>query len=173
MTQRRRAGGGPRLEQPDRPPVPAQHLPRREGPAAHLLAPVPLGCGHVDYTEDFAEGQRQDLVLDIAGRPTLARLRRALTPKGAAVLVGGEDGVALTGGMNRQLRATALSPFAGQRLVMFIAKERATDLERLGPTLEAGTVRPYVDRTFPLDQAPEAMRHLESGDVRGKVAVSV
>ena len=135
-----------------------------------------LGADHVvDHTrEDWADGtRRHDLVLDIAGNPGLSRLRRALTPTGTAVLVGGEDGGRLTGGMNRQLRALALSPFVGQRFAMLVSKERASDLERLNVFLEAGTVTPSVDRAYPLDRAPEAMRHLESGQVRGKVAITV
>ena len=135
-----------------------------------------LGADHVlDYTrEDYADGtHRYDLVLDIAGNPGLSRLRRALTPTGTAVLVGGEDGGNLTGGMNRQLRALLLSPFVGQRLAWFIAKERASDLERLTDLIEAGQVRPSIDRTYPLDGVPEAMRHLEAGRVRGKVAITI
>ncbi len=135
-----------------------------------------LGADHVlDYTrEDYADGtHRYDLILDIAGNPALSRLRRALTPTGTAVLVGGEDGGNLTGGMNRQLRALLLSPFVGQRLAWFIAKERASDLERLTDLIEAGQVRPSIDRTYPLDGVPEAMRHLEAGRVRGKVAITI
>lgn len=135
-----------------------------------------LGADHVlDYArDDWAEGTRHyDLVLDIAGNPRLSRLRRALTPKGTAVLVGGEDGGNLTGGMNRSLRALMLSPLVSQRFAWFIAKERADDLDRLAPFLETGTVTPSIDRTYPLDQVPEAMRHLEAGLVRGKVAITI
>ena len=80
-----------------------------------------LGADHViDYTlADFADGTRHyDLILDIAGNPGLSRLRRALTPTGTVVLVGGEHGGNLTGGMNRSLRALLLSPFIGQRFAM-------------------------------------------------------
>ncbi|HET7397593.1 MAG TPA: NAD(P)-dependent alcohol dehydrogenase [Intrasporangium sp.] len=135
-----------------------------------------LGADHViDYTqEDFADGvHHYDLVVDIAGRPTLSRLRRALTPTGTAVLVGGEDGGRLTGGMNRQLRALALSPFVGQRLTMVVNRESGQDLERLTDLIEAGKVTPSIDRTYPLAEVPAAMRHLEAGHARGKVAVTV
>ena len=133
-----------------------------------------LGADHViDYTrDDFAEaGIRYDLILDIAGNPTLSRLRRALTPKGTVVIVGGEDGGNLTGGMSRTLRALALSPFISQRFANFINKERASDLHRLSALIDAGQVTPNVDRTYPLDQAPVAMRQLMAGEVRGKVAI--
>jgi NADPH:quinone reductase-like Zn-dependent oxidoreductase len=135
-----------------------------------------LGADHVlDYTrDDFANGShRYDLVLDIAGNPPLRRLRRALTPTGTAVIVGGEEGGSWTGGFGRTLRAPLLSLFVRQRLAMLASKERASDLERLVPFLEAGTVRPSVDRTYPLEQVPDAMRHLESGEARGKVAITV
>jgi NADPH:quinone reductase-like Zn-dependent oxidoreductase len=135
-----------------------------------------LGADRVlDYTrDDYADGSHHyDLVLDIAGNPGLSRLRRALTPKGTAVLVGGEDGGNLTGGMNRSLRALLLSPFVGQRLAWFVAKERASDLERLTDLIEAGQVTPSIDRTYPLEQVPDAMRHLAAGQVRGKAAITI
>jgi NADPH:quinone reductase-like Zn-dependent oxidoreductase len=75
--------------------------------------------------------------------------------------------------MNRQLRALALSPFVRQRLTMFIAKQRSSDLERLTDLIEAGTVTPSIDRTYPLDGVPEAMRYLEAGKARGKVAITI
>ncbi|GEP34162.1 NADPH:quinone reductase [Nocardioides szechwanensis] len=128
----------------------------------------------IDYaSEDYADGtEHYDLVLDIAGNPSLSRLRRALTPKGTAVIVGGEEGGSFSGGMNRQLRALLLSPFVGQRLTMCVSKERAADLERLNPLLEDGRVVPSLERTYPLADAAEAMRRLEAGDVRGKVSIS-
>jgi len=135
-----------------------------------------LGADHViDYTkEDFADGaQHYDLIIDIAGNPTLSRLRRALTPTGTAVIVGGEEGGNWTGGFGRSLRAPAVSLLVGHRLAMLAAKERASDLERLTPLIEAGKVTPSVDRTYPLNQVPDAMRHLEAGKVRGKVAISI
>ena len=135
-----------------------------------------LGADHViDYTrENFADGtKRYDLILDIAGNPTLSRLRRALTPTGTAVIVGGEEGGNLTGGMNRQFRALALSPLVRQRLTMLTPKEHATVLERLTELIEAGQVTPSIDRTYPLERVPEAMRQLEAGDVRGKIAITI
>jgi NADPH:quinone reductase-like Zn-dependent oxidoreductase len=135
-----------------------------------------LGADHViDYTrEDFADGtHRYDLIVDIAGNPALSRLRRALTPTGTAVLLGGEDGEDLTGGMDRQLRALVLSRFVGQRLTGFVPRERADDIERLTDLIETGKVTPRIDRTYPLDRAPEAMRYLVAGKARGKVVITV
>jgi NADPH:quinone reductase-like Zn-dependent oxidoreductase len=128
----------------------------------------------VDYTrEDFAETTRRyDLILDIAGNPSLRRLRRALRPRGTVVFVGGENSGSLTG-MGRQLRAMLVAPFLRQRLVLLMAKERGTDLERLTGLIEAGKVLPSLDRSYPLDRAPDAMRQLENGQVRGKLAITV
>jgi NADPH:quinone reductase-like Zn-dependent oxidoreductase len=61
----------------------------------------------------------------------------------------------------------------GQRLAMLASKERGCDLEDLTPLLEAGKVSATVDITYPLDEVPAAMRHLESGRVRGKIAIVV
>jgi NADPH:quinone reductase-like Zn-dependent oxidoreductase len=135
-----------------------------------------LGADHViDYTrDDFADGaHRYDLILDIAGNPALSRLRRALTPTGTAVIIGGESGGGLTGGLDRQFRAIALSFFVRQRMTFFVSKERAVDLERLTEFIEAGKLTPSIDRIFSLDQVPEAMRHLEAGEARGKIAITV
>jgi NADPH:quinone reductase-like Zn-dependent oxidoreductase len=134
-----------------------------------------LGAAHViDYTQDdFADGQRHyDLIIDIAGSPALSRLRRALTPAGTAVIAGGEDGGNLTG-MGRQLRALALSPFLRQRLTMVTPRQRPADLERLTALIQAGTITPSIGATYPLDHVPEAMRHLESGKARGKIAITI
>lgn len=135
-----------------------------------------LGADHViDYTrDDFADGvHRYDLIVDIAGNPSLSRLRRALTPTGTAVLTGGEGGGNLTGGMDRQLRALVLSRFVGQRLTGFIAKEHFSELERLTDHIEAGKVTPSIDGTYSLDRMPEAMRHLDAGKARGKIVITV
>ncbi|WP_308466153.1 NAD(P)-dependent alcohol dehydrogenase [Rathayibacter soli] len=134
-----------------------------------------LGADHVvDYTRtDFADAaQRYDLILDIAGNPTLARLRRALTLTGTAVIAGGEHGGNLTG-MSRQLRAVAVSPFIRQRLAMLMCVQCGSDLEQLADLVEQDTITPSVDRSFPLEKVADAMRYLESGQVRGKIAVTI
>ena len=133
-----------------------------------------LGADHViDYRrDDFADGSRTyDLVLDIAGNPSLRQLRQALRPRGTAVFVGGEDSGVITG-MGRQVRGVLLSPFLKQRLVLLVAKERASDYERLTELIETGQITPSLDRTYPLDAVPHAMRQLETGQVRGKIAIT-
>jgi NADPH:quinone reductase-like Zn-dependent oxidoreductase len=135
-----------------------------------------IGADHVvDYTRDdpTGGGPRYDLILDIGGNRPLSRLRRALAPRGTLVLVGGEDGGRWIGGMERQLRALAISPFVRQRLPTFVNRERHQELEILAELIEAGKVTPVIDRTYPLREAPEAMRRLEAGGVRGKLVITV
>ena len=134
-----------------------------------------VGADHViDYSrEDFADGRnRYDVILDIAGNRSLSELRRALTPRGTLVIVGGEDAGNWLG-VRRQLRAAALSPFVRQKLGFFISKERRQDLEELRRLLEAGTIRPVVDRTFALEEVPAAIRYLRDGHARGKVVITI
>jgi NADPH:quinone reductase-like Zn-dependent oxidoreductase len=135
-----------------------------------------LGADEViDYTrEEFADrAHRYDLILDTAGRRPLSHLRRALTRRGTLVIVGGEGGDRWTGGMGRQLRALAISPFLRQRLRMFVNKERHEELELLTELIEAGKVTPVIDRTYPLGEAPEAIRQLVDGHLRGKLVITV
>jgi NADPH:quinone reductase-like Zn-dependent oxidoreductase len=133
-----------------------------------------IGADHViDYTrEEFADGRnRFDVILDIAGNRPLSQLRRALTPRGTLVIVGAEDAGNWLG-IRRQLRAAALSPFVRQKLGFFISKERSQDLEELRKLLEAGALRPAVDRTFPLDDVPGAIGYLRDGHARGKIVIT-
>jgi len=127
----------------------------------------------IDYAEeDFvADGPTYDLILDIGGRNSIRRLRRALQPAGTLVIVGGEGGGRWTGGVGRQLRAMLLSPFVGQRLTTFISTEHYTHIERLAAHIENGEVVPIVDRAFDLGDVPLALRELEAGRVRGKAVV--
>jgi NADPH:quinone reductase-like Zn-dependent oxidoreductase len=129
----------------------------------------------VDYTiADFADGgERYDLILDIAGNRRLGHLRRALSPRGTLVIVGGEGGDRLTGGLGRQFRAVLLSVVVRQRMRFFVAVARGPDLETIRELVESGAVRPAVDRTYPLADAPQAIRDLVEGRVRGKAVVTV
>jgi NADPH:quinone reductase-like Zn-dependent oxidoreductase len=135
-----------------------------------------IGADHViDYKrEDFAEGdERYDVILDIGGNSSLSRLRRALTPRGTLVIVGGEGGGKWLGGTDRQIRAMMLSPFVGQKLGTFVNKENHEDMLVLKERVESGEVTPIIDRTYPLVEVPEAIRYLEEGHARGKVVISV
>jgi NADPH:quinone reductase-like Zn-dependent oxidoreductase len=120
----------------------------------------------IDYTREPLTGS-YDLILDIAGNRSLSTLRALLTPHGTLVIVGGENGGDFSGGMNRQLRALAMSPFIGQKLTMLIAVPDLADLEALGG------LTPAIDRMFPLAEVPEAIRYVAGGHARGKVVVTV
>ena len=133
-----------------------------------------IGADHViDYNaEDFADGRtRYDVILDIAGGRSLTDLRRALTPQGTLMIVGGEHAGNWLG-MRNQLWAAASSPFVRQKLGFFIAKQRGRDLEELRRMLESGAIHAVVDKTYALAEVPEAIRYLRDGRARGKIVVT-
>ncbi|WP_327085146.1 NAD(P)-dependent alcohol dehydrogenase [Nonomuraea sp. NBC_01738] len=133
-----------------------------------------LGADRViDYTrEDVTRsGVRYDVILDIAGNRPVSRLRRILAPRGTLVLVGGEGGGRLIGGMHRSAGAALLSPFLAQRLVMLVIKEQPADLPALAELIEAGRLTPVVGRTYPLTDAADAVRHLAAGHAEGKIVI--
>jgi NADPH:quinone reductase-like Zn-dependent oxidoreductase len=103
----------------------------------------------------------------------LSRLRRALALKGTLVIVGAETDGRWFEGFDRSIRAMLLSRFVGQQLIAFVNSENHEDLVVLKEMIEAGKVRPVMDRTFPLREAPKAIHYLEEGHARGKVAVTV
>ena len=135
-----------------------------------------LGADRVlDYTaEDITAGDRRyDLILDCAGNRPLSLLRSVLTPRGTVVFVGGEDGDRWTGGLDRQVRGLVTSLRSPQKARMFLATVREKDLRSLAGMIEAGTVTPVVDRTYPLEQAADALRHLGHGHPRGKIVLTL
>ena len=135
-----------------------------------------LGADHVvDYTrEDFTQGeQRYDLIFQLAGTHSPSECRRALAPKGTLLLSSGESNGRWIGPLSRTLKALLLSPLVGQRLVGFTMKPNGDDLQFLRELIEAGTVTPVIDRTYPLAEVPDAIRYLEEGHARGKVVIAV
>jgi len=129
----------------------------------------------VDYTaEDFTHvDERYDLVLDIGGRNSIRRLRSVLTATGTLVIVGGEDGNRITGGIGRQVRAMVLSPFLKQRLTTFMSTEHFSFIERLADHIESGAVTPMVQSRFSLAEAAEAIDQLATGKATGKTAIVI
>ena len=130
----------------------------------------------IDYTrETFTDGARRwDLIVDTAGRRPLSQLRRALTQKGTLVIVGGDGGGHWTGGFFRgMLRAPIVSLFVGQRLRGLATKIEQEDLLTLSEMVEAGTVEAVIDRTYPLIEAPDAIRYLAEGHPAGKIVITV
>ncbi|MET3173047.1 UNVERIFIED_ORG: NADPH:quinone reductase-like Zn-dependent oxidoreductase [Arthrobacter sp. UYCu721] len=135
-----------------------------------------LGADHViDYTlDDFARaGLLYDVILDTAGNRPLSVLRRALAPRGTVVIVGGEGGGKLTGGFERSLGAPFVSLFSGQKFKGLVSTENYRDLEALTALIEAGSVKPAVDKVYALAEAPAAVEYMHEGRARGKVVVSI
>ncbi|MEU5702181.1 NAD(P)-dependent alcohol dehydrogenase [Streptomyces aurantiacus] len=138
------------------------------------------GAAHViDYTAGDITGgphdspRRYDVIVDNAGQRPLPVLRRVLAPRGTLVIVGGEGGTAFFGGLTRGLRAALLSPFVGQNLRNLVSTARREDLLALKDLTENGKLVPPVDRTYPLAETAEAVRHLERGHPRGKLVITV
>jgi NADPH:quinone reductase-like Zn-dependent oxidoreductase len=135
-----------------------------------------IGADHIiDYTRGDIPGgkHRYDVILDTGGNRPLKQLRRALTPRGTLVIVGGETGGRWLAGSDRQLRALMLTRFVGQELGTFICSENAQDLLALTELIESGKVRPVIDRTYPLSQTPAAIQYMHEGHARGKVVISI
>jgi len=129
----------------------------------------------VDYTrEDFTRsGQRYDLLLDNAGSRSFSACRRVLRPDGRLVVVGGPKTSRLLGPLPHMVVTVAASRVRSQRAVAFLAKLNKEDLRVLTELLEAGTVRPVIDRTYELAEIGDALRYLGEGHARGKIVVTV
>jgi NADPH:quinone reductase-like Zn-dependent oxidoreductase len=135
-----------------------------------------LGADEViDYTKSdiAAGGKLYDVILDTAGNRPLSVLRRVLAPQGTVVIIGGEGGGKLTGGFERSLASPFAAFFSRQKFKGLVSKETHLDLEALTSLIEAGSVKPSVDRVFPLAEAPAAIRYLHEGRSRGKVVVRI
>jgi len=134
-----------------------------------------LGADHViDYTrEDFTEGdQHYDLIVDTVGTHSLMAYVHVLKPEGNYVMVGGPDGKWI-GPMATPIYALMLSPFVKQKLGMMLAELKQSDLQFLAELMQSGKLIPAIDRTYALDEVPEAIAYLEKGHARGKVVISL
>jgi NADPH:quinone reductase-like Zn-dependent oxidoreductase len=137
-----------------------------------------LGADHViDYTkEDFAKGkQRYDVILDNVPNHSLSECRRILNPNGKYVMIGGggPNDSRWVGPFGRVIHALVLSPFISQKMGMMMADPSQKDLTVLADMMQSGKLKPVIDRTYKLDQVPEAIRYLEEGHARGKVIIAV
>jgi len=139
-----------------------------------------LGAAHViDYTkEDFTKGvERYDVLFDNVVNHSLGECRRVLTPKGRYVLVGGggpNDGPWLGPGLSRAMILPVYRKFVSEDMGgFFMAQLNHRDLDELTSLIEAGQIRPVIDRSYKLSQLPEAIRYLEQGHARGKVIIAV
>ena len=130
----------------------------------------------VDYTrEDFTRlGQQYDLIFDVAASRSLRETRRVLAPNGILVMVGVKGGRQMAPIVARLLTAVVWTRFANKKKMLpFLAKNSKEDLMVLKELIEAGKVRPVIDRTYPLSETADAMRYLEEGHARGKVVITV
>jgi NADPH:quinone reductase-like Zn-dependent oxidoreductase len=132
-----------------------------------------LGASHVvDYTEeDFTRtGRQYDLILDCVGNRSVGDCKRALVPGGICVVAGMYSLPLLFQHMLLGKRGAGDS---GKRLVVMNAQIVQEDLVFLAELLEAGAIKPVIDRRYPLAETAEALRYLEKGHARGKVVVTV
>jgi NADPH:quinone reductase-like Zn-dependent oxidoreductase len=141
-----------------------------------------IGADHVvDYTtDDVTRGSsRYDLIVQLAGNRTQAELCRALSRDGHLVVVGGGTGREVDDGggvwelVSLMMKGMLLSRVVRPRALMFMARIRKTDLAFLANLIASGTLTSIVDRTYPLADAAEAIRYLETGHARGKIVVTV
>jgi NADPH:quinone reductase-like Zn-dependent oxidoreductase len=131
-----------------------------------------LGAHHViDYTkEDFTRsGQRYDLILGINGNRSIYDYQRALTPRGKYFMVGGSDKQIF----QSMLLGPMLSSREGQSFRMFPAMSNQVDLMVIKELIEAGKIKPVIDRCFPFSEVPDAMRYIGEGHARAKIVVTV
>lgn len=135
-----------------------------------------LGADRVfDYLhEDFTRGgERYDVLFDNAGSRSWRSMRRVLAPGGTVVLVGGPRRKRLLGPLGHVMRIK-LAALPGRRsAVFFIAKPNAQDLAALRDLIEAGQLRPVIERRYELDEIGEAMRTMSDGHARAKIVVAV
>lgn len=131
-----------------------------------------LGADHlIDYTrEDFTKnGLRYDLILAVNGYRSIFDYRRALNPKGIYVVAGGSLAQILQG----ILLGSRLSKNGGKKMGFFMANLNQKDLGFIKELIEAGKVKPVIDRCYPLREAAEALRYLGEGHTKGKVVITV
>jgi len=124
----------------------------------------------IDYKTDAVTG-KFDVVLDVAGGRSVSESRALLADKGTLVVVGGEGGGRVFGLAGRALEAPFRSLFSAQKLVGLFAVENRGDLRLLADLLSSGAIRTAIDRTYPLEGVPDALRHLGDGGAAGKVVI--
>ena len=127
----------------------------------------------IDYTVDDITGHLPfDVIIDLAGNRPLSLLRSTLTPHGRVVIVGAEGGGDVAGNTGRQLHAL-LTPRARQRAIGLFSTESTADLESLLGFVAAGSVRPVIDREYPLAEAAAAITRMTDGLAHGKIVLTV
>jgi NADPH:quinone reductase-like Zn-dependent oxidoreductase len=129
----------------------------------------------VDYTKkDFTKGSQQyDLILDTVGTHTPSEYRRVLKPQGALITVGSLDKGHWLGPLTDTIDVMLYSRFVSQQMTFLLADLNGQDLDALRELIEAGKIKSVIDRHYPLNDVPEAIRYLEQGHARGKVVIEI
>jgi len=123
-------------------------------------------------TTDITKSDRRfDLILDIGGFRAIRSLRRLITPAGTIVHVGAGSG-SMPAILSSMVASMVRERLLKQRIRMYLAKTNRDDLLYLAGLAADGRLRPVIDRTYTLEQVPEAMRYIESGRVSGKIVVT-
>lgn len=131
-----------------------------------------LGADHIiDYTkEDFAaNGTKYDLILGINGNRSISDYHKALAPKGTYLMVGGSDRQIF----QAMLLGGIVAGISGQKLGSFLSRNSREDLITIKELVEAGAIKPVIDRQFTLEQTPEAMSLIGTGHARAKLVINV
>jgi len=130
----------------------------------------------LDYTqEDFTKGaERYDVIIQCAGTTSFSDCHRVLKTEGRYVIVGGgHDDISMI-----EIFASAVKTYAGsavskQKAIMFVAKSNQPDLAYLGEFIATGKMTPVIERTYRLEETPEAVAHLKRGHARGKLVIDL
>jgi len=126
-----------------------------------------IGADHViDYkTEDFTKnGLAYDLILDMKGNRSVSDYKRSLRPKGKCLFVGGKP--------SKILMAVFFGSLGSKKVGLLLYKPNK-DLDSLIDLIEAGKVKPIIDKRYPLSQVSEAIGYLGDGHVKGKVVITL
>jgi len=137
-----------------------------------------IGADHViDYTqEDFTQnGQRYDLIVATAGYRSIFDYKRALSPGGIYVATGGsmKGPHAMSQIFQPMLLGPWISMFGKKKLSVLTLKINQKDLVFIKELIEAGKIKPVIDRRYPISEFAEALRYYAEGHARGKVAIIV
>ena len=116
---------------------------------------------------------RYDVILDNVGNRTIRDLRRAVTPGGRVIFNGGGSPGHIIGAVGSVLRAAVVNLFVRQHFMFLPTTQSQDDLLSLAGMVEAGTLRPVVDRTYPLAETAAGLGHVEAGHAQGKVVIAV
>ena len=129
----------------------------------------------IDYaSEDFADSSvRYDLILDNVGNRKIRDLRRAVTPTGMVLVNGGGSPGHVIGAVGSIVGAVVVNLFVRQRIAFVPTKQTRDDLLAVAQLVDAGTLRPVIDRTYPLADTAAALRYIEAGHAGGKVVITV